>query len=137
MRLLLDKTNLVWGITKSGGQVLGVNYFELYNIEAKSVGLYCGSFLGIFGLCFLGVFILNEQKYRADQLKPEDLIPIRTRNLILFGSIGGYLIFCFIVVFPLLSGKVPNFILPIIWVAGAGLIANRLATWFRNHPPKQ
>src|SRR4051812_17563930 len=113
--LLLDKTNVVWAVTTRGGETLARSFFEEYNIEAKTVGKYCGSFLALFGLCMLFAFVLGERQLQPGKPLPASLNPIRMRQVIVFGSIIGYMALCFAVIFPLLSGKVPRWLLMLIW----------------------
>jgi hypothetical protein len=134
--LFLDKTNVVWAVISGGGEILARNYFEEYNLEAKTVGKYCGSFLALFGVCLLFAFTVNERQFQPGKPMPKSLNPIRLRQLILFGSIVGYMALCFAVIFPLLSGRVAGWLSPLIWVFGAGLIGNGIVAYFRKHPPK-
>ncbi len=134
--LLLDTTNVVWAVTTRGGEVLARSYFEEYNIEAKSVGKYCGSFLALFGFALLFCFVVCEKQLRRGGPLPPPVNPVRVRQLILWGSILGYLIFCFTALFPFLWGKVPGWVLGLIWVLGGGLIGNGIVAYFRKHPPK-
>ena len=39
------------------GEILERDYFDEYNIEAKSVDKYCGSFLTVFGVVMLLMFV--------------------------------------------------------------------------------
>lgn len=134
--LLLDRFNIVWAVTTSRGEVLKRNYFDEYNIEAKSVGKFCGGFMVIGAVCAFFVFFYNERRLRAGTLPAEEMMPIRTRQLILIGSLVGYLVFCVAVVFPLLSGKLPGWVLMLIWVLGGGLLGNGIVSYFRKHPPR-
>ena len=135
--LLLDKTNLVWAVTTGGGEILACNYFQEYNIEAKTVGKYCGSFLASFGSWLLLTFIVSEKRLRSGKPLPETMIRIRVRLVILFGSLIGYMMFYFVIILPLLSGKVGGWLLGLIWVLGAGLIGNGIVAYFRKHPPEE
>jgi hypothetical protein len=65
------------------------------------------------------------------------LKPVRVRLLILFGGLFGYLIFWFMVIAPLLSNKLPGWVLVLVWVLGGGLIGNGIVTYFKKHPPQQ
>ncbi|PWU20797.1 MAG: hypothetical protein C5B50_03105 [Verrucomicrobia bacterium] len=141
--LLLDETNRVWGITKRSGEILDRNYFEEYNIEAKSVGKICGSFFAISGFVLLFLFVQWERLSRAGKLTPQSLAtapqilrPVRLRQIMLWGAIIAYAIFCVTVIFPLLAGKGPVWMVPLIWVLGCGVIGNGIVAYFRKHPPK-
>jgi hypothetical protein len=131
--LLLDTTNVPWAVTTGRGEVLAGSYFEEYNIEAKSVGKYCGSLSVFFGILLSLSFFLCEKLRRAGVPQQQS---IRLRQLILWGSIIGYMVFCLAVIFPLLSGRVPPWLLSLIWVLGVGLIGNGVVAYFRKHPPK-
>ena len=135
--LLLDKSNRVWGVTRSPGGILARGYFEDYNIEAKSVGKICGAFVGSIGAWLLFAFFYNERRFRAGTLPMKEMLPIRTRQMILFGSLAGYLMLCSGVIYPLLGGTLPGWALVLIWVLGAGFIGNGIVAYFRKHPPRR
>jgi hypothetical protein len=135
--LLLDKSNLVWGITTSRGEVLARNYFEEQHIEAKSVGKICGSFLTFVGLWLLLIFALCELRYRAGTLSASCLIFVRTRQVVLIGSLVVYLFLCAFVMPKVLPQQVAGWAMPFIWVIGAGVLGNGIVAYYRKHRPMQ
>jgi hypothetical protein len=134
--LLLDKSNTVWGVTTSRGETLGRRYFEERNIEAKTVGKACGSLLTFIGVWGLLASVMGEIAYRAGKLQPKNVMPIRTRQLVLYGSIIGYAVLLFVVVRPFLPGGMGFWPFGLLWVLGVGLIGNGIVAYYRKHPPR-
>ena len=134
--LLLDRTNVVWGVT-SAGQVLSRSYFEDYNIEAKSVAKVCGGFVGVMGVMILFIFWAGERSRHRGIVTKNTLPLVRMRNLIMYGSIAGYFVIFGVVITPLLSPIIPSVFLVMLWPLGAGLIAKGCAVYFQKHPPQQ
>jgi hypothetical protein len=79
-------------------------------------------------------FVLCQKRIRQGG-KIETLFTIRLRQLVLFGSIAGYMAFCFIIS-RWFTGKITWAIPFFIWLFGGPLIWNGIVRYFRNHPPK-
>lgn len=131
--LLLDATNAIWGLKEKGqGGILGRAYFEDYNIEAKSVDLVCGPFIGIFGAMILFAYFVSEHAFRRGKL-PEEHQMLRPKRSVVFGAtLAGYAILFWAAIVPILSPIVPSWVLGCIWVAGGGLLGNAVVIYYEK-----
>jgi len=106
------------------------NYFLL---NGPPLNKYWGSLCAFFGVFELLTFVLCEKRIRKGR-PPQSLFTIRVRQLVLFGSIAGYMVLCF-AISRLFVGQTA-WAIPLIWVLGAGLIWNGIVLYFGKHPPK-
>lgn len=134
--LLVDNSRTVWAITTSRGEVLARQDFEKFSIRGKSDAELGALICLPFGVLLLAGFIFNGWCCRTGRMPAELVFPIRTRNLVLFGSIVGYMALLFVVLRPYLPGGMGFWAFGLLWVLGAGLIGNSIVAYYREHPPR-
>jgi hypothetical protein len=111
--------------------VVGLGDYFLLNGPPFSI--YWGSVCAFFGVFELLTFVLCRKRIHEGR-PPQSLFTIRVRQLILFGSMAGYIALP-ITIFRFLPGQMA-WAISFVWVLGGGLIWNGIIRYFRKHPPK-
>jgi hypothetical protein len=135
LSVLVDRTNLVWGLRSGNGLILEREYFVSRNLEIKSIDALCAIMFLPFGVMFLVGFFAAEIALRKGTFPEKQRVLLRTRKLILVGFLFGYLGFYWFVLVPLLGKIMPGWSLPLVWVLSGGILGNLLVDFLKKWRP--
>jgi hypothetical protein len=132
LSLLLDSSNKIWAVKSAVGTVLSRRYFEEYNIEAKTVGKFCGPFLAVLGAILLFVFLGVQRSWKTWPAEERAKLEVDAQNLrlalVLFGNL---------VVFAILAhwllNYLPGFAVTLLYLLSGGVLMRHLSK--KKRPP--
>lgn len=131
--LLLDSSNVIWGLKTTDGKVQAQGYFEEQHIEAKSVGKVCGTFLTVVGGVMLWAYTYVRRC--GDKMTIEEKVEAETHlakpRLLVY--LLGYLMVYGFVIGPWLLKFFPRFVVGLLWIVSAAVLVSVLK---RKYPQR-